>query len=64
MMMGSKTSPETGVGSLGGEGNSRWLGRGCIGRVDGGESREGGGGGDLTLDGIEVTFSAGGAESA
>lgn len=64
MMMGSKTSPETGVGSLGGEGNSRWLGRGCVGCVDGKGSRERGGGGDLTLDGIEWTFSADGVESA
>ena len=61
MMMGNKTSPETGVDSLGGEGNSRWLGRGCIG---GGESRESGGRGDLTLDGVEVTFSAGDVEPA
>ena len=62
--MGNKTSPETGVDSLGGEGNSRWLGRGCVGCVGGGESRESGGGGDLTLDGSEVTFSAGDVESA
>ena len=61
MMIGNKTSPETGVDSLGGEGNSSWLGRGCVG---GGESRESGGGGDLTLDGIEVAFSAGVVESA
>ena len=64
MMMGNKTSLETGVDSLGGEGNSRWLGRGCIGCVGGGESRESGGGGDLTLDGVEVTFSAGDVEPA
>jgi len=61
MMMGSKTSPETGVGSLGGEGNSRWLGCGCVGCTDGGESRESGGGGDLTF---EVIFSADGLEPA
>jgi len=60
MMIESKTSPETGVGSLSGEGISRWLGRGC---VDGGESRTSGGGGDLTLDSIEVTFSSGGVDS-
>jgi len=60
MMMGSKTSPETGVGSLGGEGNSRWLGRGCVGCTDGGGSRESGGGGDLTFD----VVSADGLEAA